>query len=253
MNLRLDDYAHLDSPLHRWDQRYKFIGLMALIFAFAFVSELWVLPVMVVVVATIYIASKLPFSFMLTRLRYPSFFILVVILVLPFVSGETVLMSVGPLDLRREGLFAVLLIATKFLSILTVGLVLFGTAPFLTAIKAMRALGLPAILTDITLLSFRYLFELGDYLSTMQTAMRLRGFRERRLSGRGFATLAWLGGSILVRSYEQSEQVYKAMILRGYGDTPRAESEFRTSTRDIIALVSVLVVAIGFVVGDILL
>ena len=253
MNLRLDEYAHFDSLLHRWDQRYKFIGLMALIFAYAFVSELWILPVMAVVTAVIYVASTLPFSFMLTRLRYPSFFILVVVLILPFVSGETVLMSFGPLDVKREGLLAVLLIATKFFSILTLGLVLFGSAPFLTAIKAMRALGLPAILTDITLLSFRYLFEIGDYLGKMQIAMRLRGFRERRLSGRGFATLAWLGGSILVRSYEQSEQVYKAMILRGYGSGAHAESEFSSSARDVIMLVSILLVAIGFVLGDILL
>ena len=252
MRLGIDEYAHLDSPLHRWDPRCKFIGLMALIFAFSFVRDLRMLPAMVVVTAAIYIVAKLPVSFMLTRLRYPSFFLLVVVLLLPFVSGHTVIMSLGPLDLRQEGLVSVLLIATRFLCILTVGLVLFGTAPFLTTIKSMRALGLPAILTDMALLSFRYLYQIGDDLHRMETSIRLRGFQERRFSRHGLGILAWLGGSILVRSYERSEWVYKAMILRGYGNIGRQQDEFRASSRDVIALGVTLLVAVGFVAGDII-
>ena len=87
MKLEVDEYAHLVSPLHLWDPRFKLIGLMALIFAFSFVRDLRMLPVMVVVTFAIYIISKLPFSFWLTRLRYPSFFLLVVVLLLPFLSG----------------------------------------------------------------------------------------------------------------------------------------------------------------------
>ena len=252
MRLDIDEYANLDSPLHHWDQRFKFVGLMALIFAFAFVRDLRMLPAMVMVTAAIYIVSKLPASFMLTRLRYPSFFLLVVVLLLPFISGHTVVASIGPLDLRQEGLMSVLLIATRFLSILTIGLVLFGTAPFLTEIRAMRALGLPAILTDMTLLSFRYLHEVGGDLQRMETSMRLRGFREKRFSRHGLGVLAWLGGSILVRSYERSEWVYKAMIVRGYGHAPRLKDEFRASYRDMLFLGVTLLVAAAFIAGDIL-
>ncbi|MGB3128425.1 MAG: CbiQ family ECF transporter T component, partial [Dehalococcoidia bacterium] len=122
---------------------------MALIFAFSFVQDLRMLPAMVLVTALVYGISRLPVSFMLSRLRYPSFFLLAVVVLLPFLSGQTVVASIGPLDLRQEGLVAVLLIATRFLCILTVGLVMFGTASFLTTLKAMRSLGLPAILTDM--------------------------------------------------------------------------------------------------------
>jgi cobalt/nickel transport system permease protein len=253
MRFGFDEYIHLGSPLHRWDPRYKLIGLLALIFAFSFVSDLRMLPAMVVVTSAAYIVSKLPVSFMLTRLRYPSFFLLAVVLLLPFLSGETIVMSIGPLDLRQEGLADVLLIATRFLSILTIGLVLFSTAPFLTTIKAMRALHLPAILTDMALLTFRYLQEIGDYLHRMETSMRLRGFRQRRVSIHGFRILAWLGGSILVRSYERSEWVYKAMILRGYGQAESLKGEFQASYTDAFALSATLLIAAGFVVGDILI
>jgi cobalt/nickel transport system permease protein len=152
MNLGLDEYADLDSPIHRWEPRYKLAGLMALILAFSFVQDLRLLPAMLVVTALLYAVSNLPVSFLLTRLRYPGSFLLIVAILLPFLSGSTVLLYIGPLALRLEGCLELLRIVTKFASILTVGLVLFGTAPFLTIIKAMRALGLPPILADMTLL-----------------------------------------------------------------------------------------------------
>ena len=253
MRLGFEEYAYLDSPLHRWDARFKFIGLMTLIFAFSFVGDLRMLPAMIVLTSIIYIFSKLPFSFLLTRLRYPSIFLLIVVLTLPFISGHTVVMSIGPLDIRQEGLIAMILIATRFLSILTIGLVLFSSAPFLTTIKAMRALGLPAILADMTLLTFRYLYEIGDDLKRMNTAMKLRGFHSQRFSRRGLVVLASLGGSILVRSYERSEWIYKAMILRGYGHASLPRDEFQVCSRDVIALVVTLFITAGFIVGDILI
>ena len=253
MNFGIDEYLDIDSPLHRWDPRFKLIGLMALIFAFSFVQELRMLPAMVLVTALIYVISRLPFSFILTRLRYPAFFLVVVIVLLPFLSGETVVASIGPFDLRQEGLVAVLLIATRFLCILTVGLVMFGTASFLNTLKAMRALGLPAILTDMALLAFRYLYEVGGYLHRMETAMRLRGFHGRRLSLHGIGVLAWLGGSVLVRSYERSEWVYKAMITRGYGHAKPTKGEFQASYADVFALGVALLLTAGFVVGEVLI
>lgn len=252
MKLAFDEYASLESPLHRWDTRYKLIGLMVLIFAFAFVRDLRMLPAMVVVTCAIFITSRLPASFMATRLRYPSLFLLVLVLILPFISGHTVVMSIGPLYVRQEGLISVLLIATRFLCILTIGLVIFSTAPFLTTVKAMRALGLPAILTDMILLAFRYLYEIGDDLQRMRISMKLRGFRAKRFGIHSMGILASLGGSILVRSYERSEWVYKAMILRGYGHSTHPKEEFRAGSRDIITLVVTLLIAAAFVIGGII-
>jgi len=252
MKIGIDEFNHLDSPLHHWDPRCKLIGLIILIFAFSFVRDLRMLAAMVALTVVIYIASRLPFSFLLSRMRYPSIFLIVLIIILPFVSGETILASIGPLDLREEGLLSALLIALRFVSILTIGLVLFGTAPLLTTIKAMRALGLPGILTDMTFLFLRYLHEIGSNLHRMQISMTLRGFRQGRFSKNALRTLAWLSGSILIRSYEQSDSVYKAMILRGYGHGHRPRDEFQVHTWDLIVLGLTILIAAGFVTGDII-
>ena len=217
MKLALDQYAHLDSPLHHWNQALKTIALGGLIFAFAFIQSLKLVPVMVLITIILFMLSRLPLHFLLSRLQYPGLFIAAVVLVLPLISGETIIWQWGILTLREEGLLVVLLIVTRFVSILTISLILFGTAPFLSSIKAMRSLGLPRVIVDMTLLSYRYLESFGDTLTTMQRAMKLRGFEASEFSFRNAKRLASLMGSLLVRSYEQSQQVYHAMILRGYG------------------------------------
>lgn len=248
----IDGYAALDSPVHRWDQRLKLVGLLTLTFAFAFVEDLRVVPVMLGVALGLAAVARLPPGFLWTRLRYPGFFIVLLGCILPFLSGDTVVASLGPLALRMEGSLDFLLIAGRFASIVTVALVIFGTAPVLTSIKAMRALGLPAILADMTLIAYRYVYELGSDLVTMQRATRLRGFRARSPDRRTLTTLASLVGSMLVRSHERAERIHHAMILRGYGQAPRSDHDFRASHSDVAALCGALLVAAGFIVLEVL-
>jgi cobalt/nickel transport system permease protein len=253
MKIGIDEYANLNSPFHRWDTRYKLVGLLVLVFTFSFIRDLRLLLAMLLLTVAMCIISRLPARFILKWLRFPSVIILVIVLTLPFLSGEKVIASLGPLALHQEGLLAALLIAIRFICIVTTGITLLGTTPLINSIKAMRALGLPLIMADMALLTFRYLHELGQDLSQMLTSMRLRGFRQHQLSPGGLRTLAWLSGSLLVRSYERSEWIYKAMILRGYGQSPHPHEEFQTHAGDVFILGAIVLIATALIVGDILL
>lgn len=250
MKLGLDLHAHLESPIHRWEPRAKLIGLLGLVFAFSVIQDLRLLPLIILVTAVLFRMSRLPLSYLLERLKLPGYFLLALALMLPFVSGQTVVWELGPLAMKAEGLESLIIIATRFVCIITVTLVLFGTAPFLTSIKALRALGLPPLLADMILLTYRYLFEISDHLNTMRTAIRMRGFQGSNLSRRNLNTLAALVGSLLVRSYEQSEQIYHAMILRGYGQSQVIPDEFHTQRRDFLLTILVLGVAATFVIAQ---
>jgi len=227
------------------------ISLMVLIFSFSFVRDLRLIPVMFAISAVLYHISGLPLSFLLKRLRIPGLFLAMMAVILPFLSGQTVLFNIGPLAVRQEGCLDFLLIAGKFFCILTTGFVIFGTTPFLITVKAMRSLGLPFILADMTLFAYRYLFEIGKDLKTMQTSMRLRGFNG---SPAKIGTLAALAGTILVRSYEQSDRVYRAMVLRGYGQPASFQTDFQPSySRGFVGLVAAIILSGFFVVTEILL
>ncbi|MDX2244085.1 MAG: cobalt ECF transporter T component CbiQ [Leptolyngbyaceae cyanobacterium bins.302] len=256
MTLNLDIYIDRPSWLHTWEPRCKLIGLMGLIFAFAFVRDLWLLVPMVMVTTGLYFSSRLPLPFLLQRLRYPGFFLLGIVLLLPFFSGDTVIWQGGWVAVYQEGCEAVLLIAVRFLSIMTIALVLVGSTPFITLLNALRSLGLSPILTDMTLLTYRYLHDVVENLSTMRTAMQLRGGdrsqkRWFQLDWHFLTQMAMLTGTLLIRSYEQSERVYQSMRMRGYGlrrqTLAAAPSSMRKST---IALVGCLLLAIGFIFAD---
>ena len=137
---------------------------------------------------------------------------------LPWVAGETVIWQWSFLALHLEGLQTATVIAGRFLAILITGFVLLGTTPFLDLLAALRSLGLSPLLTDMTLLTYRYLFNIATQLATMRQAMRLRGHGLRRQTlQRQWGWLVALFGSLLLRSYERSQRVYQAMRLRGYG------------------------------------
>ncbi|MBF2056605.1 MAG: cobalt ECF transporter T component CbiQ [Cyanobacterium sp. T60_A2020_053] len=221
MKLLLDQYAHLDSPLHRWQGKSKFIAFFSLIFSFAFVQKLSLLPLVIIITFLLFYISKLPLTFLLSRLKYPGIFIFGVILVLPFFAGETVIFSWGFLSIKSEGILTVILIVTRFVCILTISLVLFGTAPFLVTLKTLKSLGLSPILNDMMLLTYRYLEEISNRLLMMRRALKLKGFNGQKLTLRNLQIIANLISSLLIRSYDQSKLVYQAMILRGYGyDSP---------------------------------
>lgn len=251
MKTGIEEYSNLNSHFHRWDARYKLVGLILIAFAFSFIQDIRLIPAMVVITATIYLISGLPGRFILKRLRLPSFIVLALVLTLPFLSGESELVRLGPIVVWQEGLLLAVLIAFRFVCIVTIGIILLETTPLLTNIKAMRALGLPLVMTDMAFLTFRYLHELAQDLNRMLTSMRLRGFHGRRFSLGTLKTFAWLSGSLLVRSYERSEWVYRAMILRGYGQPARSGHDFQASLGDALALGIAVIVATALVVGDI--
>lgn len=222
------------SLLGRWEARLKVPVLLLLVFSFAFVRDLILLPLLVVLAAITYAISGLPLRHLMNRLRLPGFFLLAMAVILPFWSGQTIIWQLGPLALRQEGLLGLLLIAVKFFSILTVVIALFGTTSLPQLTVALRTIGIPWLITDLLLFTYRYLFQLASDMRRMRTAARLRGF-----TGTSFLALkplAFIAGTMLVRSQEQSERVFHAMTLRGYGNSSLPLPIFRPLPVDYLLL-----------------
>lgn len=216
--LHHDFFVPRESELHHWPARTKLICLLAMMFAIALVKNVVLLPWVAIAVGWIYYRSRLPLMYLLKRLPYPGVFILATVLLLPLTSGTSVVWQWGWLAIRYEGLLLSLLIAGRFLSIVVIGFILLGSTPFLDILRAMRSLKVPPLLTDMLLLTYRYLFEVVEQFNTMRQAMKLRGYGHQSHSLRHrWSLLTSLFGSLLIRSYDQSQRVYQAMILRGYG------------------------------------
>jgi cobalt/nickel transport system permease protein len=166
-------------------------------------------------------------------------------LVLPFFAGNTVLIELGPFSIKQEGSLNLLIIAAKFLCIITVATVLFASTPMTELVEGMRSLGLPSLLGDMLLFTHRYIHQLSKDFERARTAARLRGTRMKSL--RSLRTTAYIVGSLLVRSHEQAERVFQAMTLRGYGRQDASPRKTRPGAADVLACVSCVIVAAGLV------
>ncbi|WP_017755338.1 cobalt ECF transporter T component CbiQ [Calidifontibacillus oryziterrae] len=233
--LSIEQYVDLSSPIHKLDTRFKIIGIFILIFSIAFVTKLAIMTVILCLSIIVALISRLPLLFILKRLKLPSVLIFVVALLTLFFSNGSALIMVGPFIITKEGLSAFLLIIIRFISIIILMVILFATTPFSRLLQAMRTLGVPALLCDMMLFSYRYIFELWEEFRTMKTAMNMRGFKEKGL--RSLKTWSLLTGTLFIRSYEQSERVYHAMTMRGYGHAPIRKDDFVASLADYTWLV----------------
>lgn len=245
------------SVIHRWAVRPKLLSLLALMFAIALVRHLVMIPVVLAIAFLLYLCSGLPWSYLLRRLPYPGLFIVAMVGLLPWVAGETILWEWTIFTLRLEGLETAALIMGRFLAILMTSFILLGTTPFLDMLKTLRSLGLPPLMMDMALLTYRYLFDIANQLATMRQAMQLRGYGLlNQTLRRRWGWLVALFGSLLLRSYERSQRVYKAMRLRGDGQggnlsyTTVSRSVGHVGHHPILPTILTLLAALSLVIGE---
>ncbi len=232
------------------DPRLRVVGLLVLAFCFSSLHAPAALAAMALVTLLIVLRLGPSPAELARRLRLPGLMIGALVLILPFVSGRTVLASIGPLDVRAEGVAAAAGIATRFVCILSVIVALVGSMPTRHLLSALRSLGVPAMLTDMAMLMLRHVEDLRADLSRMRTAMRLRGAPAGYWHGQ-FRASGWALASLLLRSHARSERIYHAMILRGHG-APGAASSAIAPPRpgDWALLVALVAAGSGLVLLD---
>lgn len=201
------------------DVRLRIVAALVLAFSVALVSTPLLVPAIAAIAIAVARAAGMNGRAMCRALRLPGLVVLVLVLLLPFLAGETILWRLGPFAVHVEGLAAAVLVAGRALGIVLMTVALLGRIPPAELIAGLRALGLPALMADIAMMMHRYLAEIEARLRGMLLAMRLRGQPWQLRLGllRG---LGWTLAALLLRSHERAERIWTAMRLRGYGCVP---------------------------------
>ena len=92
-------------------------------------------------------------------------------------------------------------------------LVLGLTTPLPALLSALRWYRVPALLVEIGMLMYRYLFLFVEEAGRMRQAQRLRG--PSVSWSRAMGGFSRLGANLLIRSFDRSQRVYDAQRLRG--------------------------------------
>jgi cobalt/nickel transport system permease protein len=230
------------SPLGRLDPRWRLAALLVAVVAVAALRGL--VPAALALAGTFVLGvlARLPWRWYVGRLAVVALLIALFVVPVPLLARVELL----------EGLRLAGVILLKSLALFSLACVLLVTAPLETTFKAAHALRVPGLLIHLTLLSYRYLFVLGDELARLRIALRVRGFRNRA-GFHAWKTAAAAAGTLLVRGHDRAERVAHAMRCRGFDGRFRALTEFRTKPQDVLALVLVLLTCAGLVALDVCL
>ena len=220
--------------------RARLVAAFVLAFGFAAVQTLGTLPALGAIAAVALLAAGLSWR-ELARLRGAVVLACGFVVVLPMIAGETVFARIGPLPLYWEGAQAGALIAARLLAIVALTLALLAPVPVLQLVAAMRALGVPALMADLALLTLRYLDEVSTELRRAHLARRLRA---GRMGWRALPDYAALLATSLIRAQARAERLWAAMRLRGY-DTGLAMPVAPLRALDWLAMSAALTAALA--------
>jgi cobalt/nickel transport system permease protein len=222
------------SMIHKWNPAFKFLGLLGLIITFAFAQEMILVPAMLLISLVIYFLSGLKAKILVKRLGMCSFFIIGLCLFILLFSQGTALIQVGSLNITNTGLQNSLMIMARFVSIFTLVMVLVGTTQFTTLIHVLDRSIIPEVIRDIVLLTYRYIYVIGDNMRGLRISNQIRGFRIKGI--RDLKVVAAMVGTIFVKSHQQAERTYAGMMVRGYSLERTKSEEYKAVKQDYVLL-----------------
>lgn len=238
MQVRFDLPPVIDSPPARLDARWRLALLLIAIVTVAVVRSLG--GSLICLASAMLLAALARMDWRWFGARFAILAVLLTLFVVPVPF------------LADDGLRFAALLAAKAVALFTLTAILLVTAPVDATLKAAHELWIPGLLIHLTLLSYRYLFLLGDELARLRIALRVRGFRNRA-NLHAYRAVAAASGTLLVRSHERAERVEAAMRCRGFDGQFRSLTDFRTRGTDVFAVALALVWAIGIIVADVFL
>ncbi len=249
MALDIDRYAHLGSAINHWDARFKLVAMGGLIIAIALLKTLPMALLALGLSFALLRLSRLPVKFITHGLAFVVVFLLPFFIVMPLsYPGEHSFHILG-MGFAWEGLRLASLIFIKALAIVMISFATFGSSRFDISMLALQHLHCPKVVVQMLLFTYRYTHTFLDEMKRMHTSMLARGFAPRT-DMRSLRVFGHFVGTLLVRSFERTERIYKAMLSKGYQGELHSMVSFRSSREDYLKAVIALTLAAALVTGD---
>jgi cobalt/nickel transport system permease protein len=230
--------AQSPGLLQGFDPRVRLISLFFLIGLTVAVHQLSAVLLLFGLALLLAIASHLPIR-LLARGIWPSVLFFTGLIALPalfMVPGNSLLQLpwLG-WHLSQQGLNSAALLLGRALTSTTFAALLILSTPWPQLLKALRVLGVPAVLVLILAMTYRYLFVLIHSALEMFVARQSRQVGRMPRRDQRQSMIAGLG-VLFGKSLQMANEVFMAMQSRGYRGEHHCLLEFHLQTRDWLAL-----------------
>jgi cobalt/nickel transport system permease protein len=242
-----EENARKTGFLQRRDPRAKLLAFVALIVATGLSREWAVLAALYALVLAAAVVSSIDMGLFAKRVWLGmGLFSAVVIFPSIFFVGHRELFEIPlgffNLKVHRDGLIAAAIFVLRVSVSVSLAILLILTTKWADILKSLRVLRVPNVLVLVLAMTYRYIFIVLHTANAMFLARKSRvvattSGREQRW---------WIVSSIGVlmnRSLRMSEDVYQAMLARGFQSEMRTIDDYRMRPADWLLLVTSLLTA----------
>ncbi|HUH67333.1 MAG TPA: cobalt ECF transporter T component CbiQ [Syntrophales bacterium] len=185
---------------------------------------------------------KIPLRVFLLRFSEPVFIVLVILLLKIFFSGGESFFSTEVMGIKiaasKEGLAEGLSIASRIIAAISIMSLMVFSTPYTELLGALSWLRVPRGFIEILMYAYRYIFVLIEDAGVIYDAQKNRlGYTTMN---RRFSSLGILVGSLILKAFEQSQNISIAMVQRGYdGHMPLLRQKPLTTSELLISFLFV--------------
>jgi len=239
--------ARVDGLLQRIDPRVKLVGILALVVPAAASHSFAVILGLFAIAVVLAALSHVSFGVLLKRVWIAVLlFTGVIALPAPFVTPGKVVYHLPWLgwSVTAQGLTSAGYLVLRVETAATLCVLLVLTTPWTHVLKALRVLRVPAVLVTILGMTYRYLFLVLQSAHDMFESRRSRMIGELTASERR-RVAASSAGVLMSKTFDLSNDVYEAMLSRGYRGEVAILDEFRIGRLDWAMLSAFALVSIA--------
>jgi cobalt/nickel transport system permease protein len=247
-----EEHSRKDGWLQRVDPRAKLGMFLAMVLAGSFSGSFIILAALYLLTLLAALASKVPVDFFVKRvwLGIPFFAGIVVLPSIFFTPGERPLaLTIGSWIIGPSipGLTGAVIFISRVGVSVSLAVLLVITTPWADLLKSLQALRVPHVFILLLSMTYRYIFLF------LRSAVDMFEVRKSRVVGytSGHEQRRWISGSVgslMNRSFKMSNDVYSAMLARGFTGQIRSLNTFHMTGRDWAALFLTIVAAAGAVI-----
>lgn len=247
-----EETARKKGLLQSLDPRVKLLSLLGLIILINFIRTVPDMAIIIGYLLLLAVCSKVPMVRYLWRVSVVSIIFTGVVLLPSLFNlvrpGEPLWQLSKQIYITKPGFYgASLLILRSFGSIAAIYL-LTSTTKWVEILKSLRILKIPAPFVATLEMTHRYIFLGLELASNLFLARKSRSLG-KSTGGEGRRFVSNTMGNLLIRTTVLGDDVYQAMISRGYTGETKTISQFRMGTADLLWLFFNIILLLIWIIG----
>ena len=243
-----EEYSKAGGLMQNIDPRIKLISLTLVLLVISLLKSIQLILFLYLLSILLAYLSKINLVYFMRRvwifIPLFSLFIAIPACFEIFTPGERILWII-----TRQGISGAMLFVFRVLTSLSFSILLVLTTSSTSLLRALRSLGIAQIFVVTFMMCYRYIYIFINTIEDTYMGIKSRiiaNLKNRKTHG----IIAWRISILWEKSRAMSEEVYLAMLSRGYAGEPKANYAFKLKAIDLAWILFVIAIYLAILYFD---